>query len=213
MTILNIVILVAAGLFAAVALVSLLQGLMLRGTVTRSPYGVGRQERRRSMQVAFLRSAAFAVIGLILFGVYGLSARPDDMLATEPQAEFTPLAMATATSLLATATPTTLPASPTATATATVVAATPTGTATSIPTVSATPPPTALVSAPAGVYLRETPSAEGTLIEHLLEGTVLILLPGEEMVDDVLWREVRDPDGQEGWIAAELDGVSLIEPQ
>ena len=215
MTILNIVILVAAGLFAVVAIISLLQGLMLRGTIAQSAYGVGRQERRRSMLVAFLRAAAFAVIGLILFGVYGLSARPEDLLATEPEAEFTPLATATATLLAATVTPTAPAASPTAptTATATTPVMTPTTTVTSIPTVTATPPPTAVVTAPAGVYLRETPSPEGTLIEHLLEGTVLILLPGQETVDDVLWRQVRDPNGQEGWIAAELDGVALIEPQ
>lgn len=214
MTVLNIVLLVAAGLFAVVAIISLLQGLMLRATIARSAYGVGRQERRRSMLVAFLRAVAFAVIGLILFAVYGLSARPADMLATEPQAEFTPLAPATATLPAATATVTTAAASPTtpATPTATTPSVTATSTATSIPTVTATPAPTAVVTAPAGVYLRETPNAEGTLIEHLLEGTVLVLLPGEETVDEVLWRQVQTPDGQEGWIAAELDGVPLIQP-
>lgn len=214
MTILNIVILVGAGLFAAVALVSLVRGILLRSSIAQSPYGVGRQERRKSMQVYFLRSVAFAVVALILFGVYGLSARPDDMLSTEPQAGFTPLPTLAPTSAPATATATVaVPTATTAATTATATVPAATATATPSPTITPTPPATAVVVAPAGVYLRETPSADGELIEHLLEGVVVILLEGEETVEEVLWRRVQTQDGREGWVAAELDGVPLIEPQ
>lgn len=215
MTILNIVILVSAGLFAVITLISLLRGILLRSSIARSPYGVGRQERRKSMQIAFLRAVAFAVIALILFGVYGLSARPADMLSTEPEAGFTPLPTNTSTPAPATATATLSAATATlaASATPTTLAATATATATVIPTITPTPLPTAVVIAPAGVYLRQTPNAEGELIEHLLEGAVVTLLPEEETVDDVVWRHVRIADGTEGWVAVELEGVTLVEPQ
>lgn len=203
----SLVLLIIAGVFALAAIVSAISGFGLRARIASSPYDVGRQENRRTMQVAFIRALVFGLLALILLAGYGLSERLDNIDTAEPAFEETPEATAavatpdvTATNAaLPTATVTLQPVTPTATG----PAETPTPESTATATVTATPEPSAIVTAPAGVYLRDIPGGTAEL-ELIAEGTVLVLLPGRETVDDLEWQEVRTPSGNEGWVAAEF---------
>jgi hypothetical protein len=67
--------------------------------------------------------------------------------------------------------------------------------------------PTAIVDSEVGLYLRDAPGGTEE-VELLPNGTVLILLDGQETVDGEEWQEVRAPSGNEGWVA-----VAFIEYQ
>lgn len=121
-----------------------------------------------------------------------------------------PLVLPTATST-ATATKTYTPGpSPTATSTATEEATpthtptetrTPTATATSTPTPTATPTPAlaVVVNNPApGLRLRQSPN--GPEIAILRARQPLTVLYGVEIVDGLVWNEVRDGEGRLGWV-------------
>lgn len=212
---LNIAILLLGGICVIAAIVAILAGLQARGGITSAAYGVGRQESRRVMQVAFFRAAVFGILALILFGVYGLSAAPDDMLSTEPEpaATFDPEETATTRPTRATATVAvteTAEAPPPAAATTTPasteqVPGEPTATATvaSTPTITPTSVPMAIVNSEVGLYLRPEPGSD-LEVELLPNGTQLILLGEQETVDDVQWQQVRAPSGNEGWVAVEF---------
>lgn len=196
MSLVNLLMLLLAGASVIAAIVSALAGLGLRSRVASSAYGVGRQEMRRTMHVAFIRALGFGLLALIFLAVYGLSARPDDVLSTEPNTDFTPPAVASPT----------LEAEPTntrAAATATLPAGSPTPEITPTVSITPTPEPSAIVIAPAGLYLREAPGGTEEL-ELIAEGTSLVLLPGRETVDDLEWQQVRSPSGLEGWVAADF---------
>jgi hypothetical protein len=203
----SLVLLIIAGVFALAAIVSAISGLGLRARIASSPYDVGRQENRRTMQVAFIRALVFGLLALILLAGYGLSERLDSADTAEPTFEETPEVTAAIATPDATATfaarPTTTATVQQATMTATVLAETPTPEATATATITPTPEPSAVVTAPAGVYLRDVPGGTAEL-ELIAEGTVLVLLPGRETVDDLEWQEVRTPSGNEGWVAAEF---------
>lgn len=196
MSLINLLMLLLAGASVIAAIVSALAGLGLRSRVASSAYGVGRQEMRRTMHVAFIRALGFGLLALIFLAVYGLSARPDDVLSTEPNIDFTPPPVASPT----------LEAEPTntrAAATATLPAGSPTPEITPTVSITPTPEPSAIVIAPAGLYLREAPGGTEEL-ELIAEGTSLVLLPGRETVDDLEWQQVRSPSGLEGWVAADF---------
>lgn len=208
-SLINIVIPVLGGIFIAIAIISFLSGIRARSQSTHSAYGWGRQEARQTMQIAFLRSFGLLIIGLIILGVYGLAVLPDDI--TMPDALPTPTITLT---IPATATAAVAPTSATATliAPVTIPSATsmpllPSETATNAPTL--TPPPTltavpsAIVNSPVGLYLREAPGGVQEL-ELLVNGTVLILLPGRETIDGLEWQQVRTPSGNEGWVAVQF---------
>jgi hypothetical protein len=63
---------------------------------------------------------------------------------------------------------------------------------------------TAVVSSGVGVWLRATPSTTGEQLEWLLDGTVLVLLDGQETADDLLWQQVQTEAGVTGWVAADF---------
>lgn len=205
---LNAVILVLASLLMLGAILSAFVALRARARMTNAPYGVGRQQLRQSMQINTIRIAVLFILALILFGVYGLRARPDEFLSTDPEPTLTPPPDATAT--LAVSEPTPVSDTPTPTvpaATATLVPAAPAATATSppteTPTITPTSEPTAVVTSEVGLYLREAPGGTEEL-ELLPVGTTLILLDGQETVDGAQWREVRAPSGAEGWVAVDF---------
>jgi hypothetical protein len=52
--------------------------------------------------------------------------------------------------------------------------------------------------------LRDAPSLSAARIKSLPPGTVLLALGGIEHNEGREWRSVRDPDGAEGWVAAEF---------
>jgi hypothetical protein len=63
--------------------------------------------------------------------------------------------------------------------------------------------PSAAVSSPNGLWLRESPGGVQEL-ELLPDGSVLILLQGLEIADELEWQEVRTPAGNVGWVAVEF---------
>lgn len=207
---LNLIILALAALSTLAALVSLVNALLRRNAMTNEPYGVGRQESRRAMLVAFIRAGVLGVFALILFGVYGLSAGPEDLVSTEPEATFestTTRPAVSGTAAAATRTPT---SEPTATARAVtlppaITSAAPTNTPapTALPTTTPTAVPSAVVNSEVGLYLRPEPGSTVEL-ELLTNGDLLELLEGRETVDDVEWQEVRSASGNEGWVAVEF---------
>jgi hypothetical protein len=201
---------VLAVLVFLAAIVYLLRALNRRGK-QEGPmvYGVGRQELRHAIQVDLARSLILLIAGLITLGVYGLRPMPAEMapgaVVTQPASvpqETAPLVEAVTASPAPITTPT-LPASPTVTATATSPVST--ATPTSIPTETATPePPTAVVDSPNGLWLRESAGTGGAVLENLAHNSVLLLLPGQETVDEIDWQQVRAPSGNEGWVAAQF---------
>lgn len=209
MTWLNIVILVLALLAALAAIISLIGAVLRRNAMANEPYGVGRQESRQTMLISFIRAAVLGVFALILFGVYGLSARPDEVVSGEPETTLEPTATNAAQeeepTVTATATPmevvteesTALP--PAITSAAPTNTPSPTGTA----TVTLTPVPSAIVNSEVGLYLRPEPGSTVEL-ELLANGAVLELLEGRETVDDVEWQQVRSASGNEGWVAVDF---------
>lgn len=209
MTWLNLVVLVLAILAAVLAVVALLRAFATRNAIANEPYGVGRQESRRSMQVSLIRGAVIGVVALILFAVYGLNARPDDMLSNEPQAtveseptdaDIQPESTATATlSPTATSTSVSVELPPAVTSSAPTATLSPTETSTITPT----PEPSAIVNSEVGLYLRPEPGSTVEL-ELLNNGAVLELMEGRETVDGVEWQQVRSAAGNEGWVAVEF---------
>jgi hypothetical protein len=55
-----------------------------------------------------------------------------------------------------------------------------------------------------GLTLRKTPAPDGERIALLPDGTALTPTGREEQTDGRRWREVRDAQGQVGWVAAEF---------
>ncbi len=207
MTWLNIIILILAILAAIFAVLALIRAFATRSTIANEPYGVGRQETRRAMQVSLIRAVVIGLLSLILFAVYGLNARPDELLSREPQAT----AEAAPTGVIESqdATPTITPA-PTQTSTSaalpaavTSAAPTPTDSPTLTPTITPTSVPSAIVNSEVGLYLRPEPGSTVEL-ELLNNGAFLVLLEGRQTVDGVEWQQVRSAAGNEGWVAVEF---------
>ncbi|MDP8923825.1 MAG: SH3 domain-containing protein [Chloroflexota bacterium] len=55
-----------------------------------------------------------------------------------------------------------------------------------------------------GVRLRQRPSTEGQILRSLPEGTVVEVVGPDESADGITWRNVREPGGAVGWVAAEF---------
>jgi len=211
-TVLDIAVPLLAGLSIVLALFFAYRWLRSKSRHSRASFGVAQQEARLAMRVEFVRGITAALVGLILFALVGLSARPPNEApvpsatpaTSTPEVRVTATTTSTATippvAIEATAgTPALL--SPTAPPTATTSEVTNTPIplpATETPTAE---PETAIVTSEIGVWLRATPSTEGEQMEWVLQGTTLILLPGLETADDFDWQQVRTPDGNEGWVA------------
>ena len=181
------------------------RGLRARSRSANQTYGLGQVETARSSKIDIVRGIAFIFLGLILFGVYGLSSRP-----TEAIGEPTPLLPTTvldaSTTVPDTTTPTATIEIPTPVSATIAPANTPTAQPTLAPTDSPTTavPVTAVVTSEVGVWLRGTPSTTGEQLEWVLNGTVLSILPGQQTADDFQWQQVRTPTGNEGWVAVDF---------
>ena len=82
-------------------------------------------------------------------------------------------------------------------------AATPSPTATSSPTPQPTPQVfTVGDTGGQGAYIRRTPL--GDRIKAWPDGTVMTVIGGDQIVDGNTWRNVSDPEGNEGWMLADL---------
>ncbi len=124
-----------------------------------------------------------------------------------------------------------IPGPPTATWTPTpTLTPTPTPTATPTPTPTPTPtvptptppPPTptpilALIQAPepyTGAVVRAEPSFDARIITTLLNGTQVLVLEPEQIVDGVRWTRIRTLDGRyEGWVATRLLVIATPPPE
>lgn len=197
-SILNVAIPILGGIFVLGGLLFINQGLGARRRAGDGAYGVARQEARQEMLVAFIRAVFLFIVGLILFGIFGLSPGPEESPAPPaPSPTSTVQAEQTAT---VTAAPTNTPSSPD---TATPL---PIPTLTLTPTLEATSTsavPTAVVNSPNGLWLREAPGGTQE-VELIADGSTLTLLAGRETVDDLEWQQVRTPAGNEGWVAVDF---------
>ncbi len=52
-----------------------------------------------------------------------------------------------------------------------------------------------------GLFLRDAPSSSSTVLTTLPEGTRVEQIGDDQQADNLTWRNVRAPDGQEGWVA------------
>ena len=55
-----------------------------------------------------------------------------------------------------------------------------------------------------GVRLRQRASTEGQVLRSLAEGTVVEVVGPDASADGLTWRNVREPGGAVGWVAAEF---------
>ena len=54
-----------------------------------------------------------------------------------------------------------------------------------------------------GAFLRRSPQT-GDKIKAWPDGTVMTVIGGEQVVDGHTWRNVKDPEGNEGWMRTDL---------
>ena len=55
-----------------------------------------------------------------------------------------------------------------------------------------------------GANLRQAPSTSGTVVAQIEDGTVLDIIGPDQQGDGRTWRNVREPGGATGWVAADL---------
>jgi hypothetical protein len=192
-----------AGLFFLASLYFFGRGLASRRSVAAYDYGVARQEARQAMAVSYVRGFMVLLVGLIIFGIYGMTNREPPSGAPAAPVLTTPVP-SPATEEAPTEEP-----SPTPTAASfQQLLPTPTDAPEEVvPEVTEEPTPTptpdvqtAVVNSPNGLWLREAPGGTQEL-ELIPDGTVLELLPGRETEGDLEWQQVRTPSGNEGWVA------------
>lgn len=145
----------------------------------------------RGLGVAVCARLLAASLALLVSGCTELSR------ATPP----TPAPVSTAPIVFATAVPVTVPTSnPTA------IPPPPTATRPVIPTPAPAAPRPVYVANTGGdgATFRKTPGPEGERIDILRDGTALTPLGPEQQAGGRGWRQVRDTQGREGWVAAEF---------
>lgn len=54
-----------------------------------------------------------------------------------------------------------------------------------------------------GLFLRPAPNVNNTPIKTLPEGTIVTVIGEDSVQPDRVWKRVRDPEGAEGWAAAD----------
>jgi uncharacterized protein YgiM (DUF1202 family) len=54
-----------------------------------------------------------------------------------------------------------------------------------------------------GLFLRAEPSTNGTILETLRDGTEVEQIGEDDIGANYVWRHVRAPGGQEGWVAVD----------
>ncbi|GIW01181.1 SH3 domain-containing protein [Roseiflexus sp.] len=55
-----------------------------------------------------------------------------------------------------------------------------------------------------GLFLRPEPNMNNTPIKTLPEGTIVTVIGDDSVQPDRVWKRVRDPEGAEGWAAADF---------
>ena len=209
--VLSVIIPLLGAIGILVAIFFMLRAVASRIQTSKEPYGVGQLETRRSMQKDLLRAGAALVVGLVFMGVYAVISKsaeaapePKTTPETIPEPAVTAPASADETAVPeATNSPTPVPFPESQVTVLPTIPPAPT--LTPIPT--STPEPeleTAVVASGVGVYLRQDPSTTAPDLEWLLDGTQLVVLPGEAEADGYTWVLVRTSDGNEGWVATDF---------
>ena len=199
--ILDILLPILVGFSILAMLIFLVRAFRSRHKSSRQAYDVGRQEAHRTSRLNIIRAAIFLLLAFILLAIMGISpiliqSSVEPTTAPRPQETVAPSRAAT---LVPTATEVTSTVEPSPTSPS------PTATSTPPPTSTSTPQPlTATVSSGVGVWLRESPGTETEQLEWLLEGTVLIVLAGQQTSEDLLWQQVETEEGRVGWVAADF---------
>ena len=199
----NIILPILAGLCILAMFIFIWRAFNARYKSSRQAYNVGRQEAHKAAKVNVLRAAFSLLLALIFLAVIGVSPQLAQLApipaATPPTATKSPSPAATLVPTATKGSSTSVP-SPTSPRS--------TETSTPLPTVtSASQPLTATVSSGVGVWLRESPGTETEQLEWLLEGTILIVFPGQETADDILWRQVQTEEGLIGWVASDFIAI------
>lgn len=197
----SVIVTIVAVLLLVGAVIFFIKGLLAGQLVPGNAYGVERQKTRHVSLISYFRGAFLLGLALILFAILGIGNLPEGNQDTE-----TPLMLQTVVEEAAT------PGNsqPSATITLALFTVTPTS---PIPTLTATPTsspvPTntpdiliAVVNSPNGLWLRDRPGGTNRL-ELLSDQTELVVLDGNETVDEIEWQRVRTPSGIEGWVAVE----------
>ena len=208
MPILSIVLFVLALICILGAGSLIMRGLRYRGKARRAMYDVTRQEQRRNMLAALFWGGLLLLVSAALSVGFTVTARerlmpdptaiPTVTLSPSATASVTPTETPTQIAPLVNDTPEATPTTPPDIPTRTPVPPTQT------PTLTPTPePPTAIVNSPNGLWLREAPGGTQE-VELIPDGTELILLEGQETVDDLEWRQVQTPIANVGWVATEF---------
>lgn len=194
----TIVIPILAGICVLLTIYFAWKAFASRRGASQKSYDVGRVEAKIASQVYVIRSIFMLVLSLILLGVMGIGSQTS---LNTPPSTATPLPSVTAVvTQAATATPNILPTSePSPTSPI------PTATATPLPTATNTPEPlSATVNSEVGIWLRSAPTVESDQLEYLIDGTVVLVLPGREVADELEWQEVQTQAGLTGWVAADF---------
>src|SRR5262245_9851781 len=66
-----------------------------------------------------------------------------------------------------------------------------------------------LVRGPGGAGLRTQPGNSGQIITVVPENTPLLVIGADRTVGELVWRNVRAPNGDEGWILANWVTIGL----
>ncbi|HUS94960.1 MAG TPA: hypothetical protein VMZ24_07290 [Patescibacteria group bacterium] len=200
-SVLNIILLIMAGLSMAVAVYLMVAGFRYRSVASGSPYGVKRQEAHQRAIVSFMRSIFLVSFSLIIFATLGISNLPASK-ELENNKSVTPDLLLSPTMPVKqpteSSTPRQLVGSPTS----------PVATLTSSPTLTPMPTDTpiviiAVVNSPNGLWLREKPGGIQQL-ELIADQSEIIVLEGTDIAEGFEWRRVRTQSGQEGWVAVEF---------
>lgn len=202
----SLVLPILAGISIIALFIFLFRAISARSNMSSQAYGVGQVETRQKAR-ANLLGALIALLFALVFLMLSLAG--PRVLATLPEPTPTPRPTAVPATAVPTETITVTPLPTSAQATPT--SPIPTTTSTAVPTDTPTPSPlTATVSSGVGIYLRGEPGTSSAELQYLEDGTVLFVLEGLQVVDDLEWQQVRTDTGQVGWVA--VDFITVNEP-
>ncbi len=202
----NIALPVLAVLSIVAGFYFLLRAVTARTKASQQAYDVGRVETRQKAQINLVRAVIAFVLAVVLLALIFVGPR---VMATMPVPTPTPAptVVPPTAAPTKTATHTPVPTLPRATATSPV----PTATSTALPTETPTAQPlTATVTSGVGVYLRGEAGTETAELEYLPDGTVLFVLDGQQLADELQWQQVQTDTGLVGWVAS--DFITVNEP-
>ncbi len=191
---------VLAGLSLLAALYFFVNALLARGSVSSNTYGVERQKVRQHTLIGFARGGFFLLLSLILFSVFGINSIPEQVTEPALPTQVDTISPRETEPIVTISSPLV----PTSRTTPTSPLPPPTVRPTDTPIPTDTPVIlTAIVVSANGLWLRDSPGGTQEL-ELIPDGATLIVLEGNETVDDSDWQEVETVTGNTGWVAVDF---------